>query len=115
MLAKPAHSADSDDWQLFTNYTLKPGGAGHGSVYVVAQGVDVGPLTGVGSQSGPLGSQSSKSPSDCETAGRIVYCVTTTYTGTASSSGLPTDTQVLGGITLFGSDQSSWSPDLVVQ
>lgn len=107
VLTEPAHSTDSDDWRLFTNFTLKPGGASHGSVYIVAQGTDVGPTTGVGLQS-------TKSASDCKTTNRIVYCATTIYTGATPAEALPTDTQALGEVTLFGNSQSSWSPDLLV-
>jgi len=108
VLTRPAHSADSDDWQLFTSYVVDSASGGvHGVVYVSAQGTDTGPLTGV--------EQGDKDAvSDCRTAGAITYCATTSYSGDASAAGLPTAAQLLGEVTIFGNSQAAWRSDLLV-
>ncbi|MBR7835699.1 hypothetical protein KDL01_20655 [Actinospica durhamensis] len=107
VLTEPAHTTDSSDWSLFTSYTLGQNGAS-GQVYVVAQGTDVGRLTGVGPQS-------TNTSSGCKTTGGIVYCATTTYSAAASADSRPTAAQLLGDVTLLGNDQSTWSSDLLVR
>lgn len=109
VLTEPAHTTGSSDWSLFTSYTLGQNAAGaHGQVYVVAQGTEVGRLTGVGPRS-------AGTSSDCKTTGGIVYCATTTYSGASSADDQPTAAQLLGDVTLLGDDQSGWSSHLLVQ